>query len=461
MSLRSKVLSGGVYLVIRQGIGMMISLGGILLLTRTIGPEQYGLYTAAYGLFYYLYSVCQFGIVVYVVRQDGNDRAVDHQAFTLLLIISCLGLGIGTLMTPLIANWVRLEGFSPVFLALLVSLPASLLLQIPLAQMERALDYQRVAWIELIGQLAFFTVAIFIAFQGGGAWGPVVGWWIQQLNMLVLFFGATKYRPRLCWHSDLVKKMIEYSLGYSAALWVWGLRVLVNPLIVGRWLGAEAVAYIALANRMIEVLGFVKTVTFRLSISTLSRLQDNRERLTQAITEGMALQVLALGPLLVIVGWLGPWLIPLLFGQKWIPAMTIYPFIAVSLLVNTGFTLHSSTLFVLHRNWAVFVFNSIHIALLIGAALFLVPRFGLIGYGYAELATFPSYLVIHAYLVRYLKAPDYWFAGLLITAFGLALFPYQLGWWVVLGLVVVGLLPTTQQRLMDFWKSLKQARSES
>jgi O-antigen/teichoic acid export membrane protein len=460
MNLRSQVLRGGVYLAIRQGMGMVISLVGVLFLTRAIGPGQYGLYTTAFGLFYYLQNVGQLGITVYLVRSEGEDNiTVYHQAFTLLLLVSSIGVALSQWGVPLLAGWVNLKGFQAIFQVLSLSLPVTLLSQVPMAKLERQLDYKQVAWIEFVGQIAYFLVALPIAFRSGGAWSLVAGWWVQQLHLLVLFFWAARYQPRLCWQPDLVKQMLGYSIGYSASFWVWQLRSLVNPLLVGRLLGAEAVAYIALANRMVELLGFVKSATYRLSIAALARLQGDRDRMTQAITEGMTLQVLALGPFLAIISWLGSWFLPLLFGSKWLPVMDVYPFIALSLLVNALFNLHSSALYALQRNWEITLYHIIHIALFCVVGLLLIPRLGLIGYGWAEVATILSYGVIHTYLVRNISSPDYSFAGLLAVAFGLAMFPYQLGWWVVIGVVIAALLPNTQHKLIELWKNVRSARN--
>ncbi len=81
MSLRSKVLQGGFYLAIRQGMGMLISLVGVLMITRAIGPEQYGLYASAFGLFYYLQNVSQLGIGVYLVRQAEVTEATEAKHY--------------------------------------------------------------------------------------------------------------------------------------------------------------------------------------------------------------------------------------------------------------------------------------------------------------------------------------------------------------------------------------------
>ena len=100
MSLRSQVMRGGVYLALRQGLGMVISLGGVLLLTRTIGPDQYGIYTAVYSLFWYLQTISQLGISVYLVRREGQEeqKFIYDQGFTLLLLMALSAVAIAFLM---------------------------------------------------------------------------------------------------------------------------------------------------------------------------------------------------------------------------------------------------------------------------------------------------------------------------------------------------------------------------
>lgn len=461
MSLKTQVLRGGTYLVLRQGLGVIISFVGVLLLTRIIGPEQYGLYAAATAIFLYLQILSQLGIEVYLVRREGEEQLnVYHQAFTLLLLQAIAGMLLAFLALPLLEKWVRLEGFRPVAQVLFMGLPVVLLNQVPMARLERNIDYKRIAMIELIGQLLCYLVAFPMAFKGAGVWALVAGWWVQQLQSLVLLYWNANYRPRFFWDLNLIKQMLSYSTGFSASIWVWQLRTLINPLLVGRYAGAEAVGYVALAIRLIEILSFVKIATWRISIATLARLQGNRERLIKAVSEGMGLQILALGPLLAVVSWIGPWLLPLVFGSRWLPVVEVYPFIALSYLSNSMFNMHSSTLYVLQRNWEVTAFHVVHMILFAGAAFLLLPRLGLLGYGWAEVVALVSYVVIHIYLLRNIGNPDYRLAGLWWGACGLALFSYQLGWWASLGLVAVALLPETHQKLRDYLKSLKGVKSE-
>jgi O-antigen/teichoic acid export membrane protein len=456
MNLKQQVMSGGFYLALRQGVGMVISLGGVLVLTRLIGPEQYGLYAGTFGVFWYIQTLFQMGIEVYLVRYEGDESAaVHHQAFTLLLGLSFLGVGFAWLGMPLLQQWTNMAGFADVARVMFLALPLVFLAQVPTAILERRLDYQRIAFIELANQVVYYIVALNLAFHGYGVWSAVIGWWVQQVQALILFYAVSRYRPQLRWHQPLILEMLRYGIGYSASTWVWCLRALVNPLLVGHFAGAEAVGFVALASRLAEVLGFVKSATWRIALSALAKFQGDRGRLLRAVNEGMGLQILALGPLLVAFAWVAPWLMPKLFGANWISVVSVFPFIALGNLTNSLFNMHSSALYVLKHNWSVTLYHLLHVLLFGGAAMVFLPRFGFIGYGWAELAAIGSYAVIHHFLVKSVGTPNYTLPVIWWAAFGAALFVYQLGWWVALGIPIVVVLPATHKKLKEYFVSIR------
>jgi O-antigen/teichoic acid export membrane protein len=462
MSLRTKVLHGGAYLFVRQALSIVIGSLGIILLTRTIGPGAYGLYGGALGIYTYLLNLSQLGIPVYLIRREGELQTQDyHQAFSLLLLLGLTGAGSAAALLPLLEHWIRLEGFGPVALALFAGLPLFLLNTVPVARLERALDYRRIAIIDLSSQIATYGVAVPLAFKGLGPWAPVGGWWAGQLLRLGLLYWVTAYRPRLHWEFARVRAMVGYGLGYSASIWVWQLRLLVNPLIVGRYAGADAVGYVALAIRLVEQLSFAKEIGWRLSIAVLARVQENKARLVRAVNEGMTLQVMTLGPFLVGFGLVAPWIIPLLLGSRWLPFLEIYPFIALGYLSNAMFNLQSSALYVLRRNWEVALFTLVHIVLFAGSASLLVSRLGLRGYGWAEVGALPSYLVLHSWFAAYIGMPGYARAGTWFMAFAVALFGWQVGPWAWASLLVPLILPATRKELLQLIATVGRTLAKS
>lgn len=457
MSIRNQIVRGGTFLVFRQGMGTLLSAVSVIFITRIIGPSNYGLFASALGIENVLYNISQLGVGVYLIRTETETRENYHQAFTLLLLLSLLSLLVAFGLLPLLNTWLEMERFIEIARVLFLGIPLRLLSLVPLAYLEKSLAYNKVASVELSGQVTYVAVAIPLALANFGAWAPVLGWISQSVVACLLMYALSGYKPQLMWKVEIVRAMLRYSLGYSTSAWVWQLRNLVNPLVVGRFAGAEGVGLVALAIRLVEVLSFAKQATYRLSISALAKLQNDHPRLLKALEEGMQLQVLLVSPLLLGMAVVGPYVLPHLLGVEWTDVMRVFPFIAFSYTVNALFNLYASALYVLRYNWEVTLFHLTHIALFFTAALLLVPRLGITGYGWAELVAFGSYFVLHNRLVVKIGQPHVWIALLWGVAFGLAYFWNRLGWVAIVPLGIVFLLPPSWRILHQHWHTLTKA----
>ena len=264
--LRTKVLRGGLYLFVRQFLSLGLSLIGVFVITRLIGPEHYGAYVAANGIYLYLQNLGQVGVDVYLVRQLQGVAEREYQvASTLLLAAGLIEIAFVEITVSLLSRWVQVTGFEPLLRVLIFALPFQLMAIAASARLERALDYRRVATIELLGQVAYYLVAVPLAAKGSGGWALVAGWIFQQAGTCLMFHWAAGYLPRMRLDRAIVPKILSYTLGFSFVTWSWQLRALVNPLIVGHLLGATAVGQVGMAIRIVEVLTFVKGIAWRLS----------------------------------------------------------------------------------------------------------------------------------------------------------------------------------------------------
>jgi PST family polysaccharide transporter len=460
-TLRQQVFRGGAFLAGRHAAGAVIGAVGVLLLTRQIGPASYGLLVAAFSVFVYVSFVAPCGLDIYLVRREGEpDDREYHVAFTLLLAIGSV-VAIGGAL----AMWARgqsaEQGFAPLALAMFLGMPLTLVAMVPAVRLERAMDYRRIAAIELAGVVVFQGVTLANAYAGLGAWSGVFGWWAQQVTAAALFYRAAAFRPRLCWDVRLARIMLAFGLGYSVSVWVGQLRTLVNPLIVMPLAGPAAVGYVGLAVKFVEVLSVLKSLAGRISVAALGRLNGDRARALVALTEGMRLQVLGVGAALAGFAVAGPYIMPLLFREEWAewaPAIALFPLLALGGLANALFSLHSSILYVLGRSSLVTAFNAVYVAVLGIAALIWVPRYGIFGVGYAEVAAIATYGVLHVFVKRAVGVPAYGVAVLWAAAAGLLLFNRTLGWVTVAGVVVALLWPTTWRTLDGYVRALRPRR---
>ena len=451
-SLRAKVFEGGALLMGRQLISMALSIVGLLVITRIIGPAAYGPYVAALGICQYAQNLGQAGIGVYLVRARGEVTERTYQVATTLLMLSAGGLVVLLEASlGLLARWVTMPGLTPLLAVLLLTVLFQTLGVAASARLERALDFKRVAMIETAAQLLYYGTALPLVFLGFGVWSLVTGWCLQQVFLCVAFHAASRYLPRLAWDKAIVGSMLRYTFSYAASDWLWQLRGLVNPLIVGHFLPAEAVGQIGLAIRMMELLSFTKTIAYRLSVAVLAKVQHEPAKLLAAATDGMRLQTLALGPVLIGFSLFGGILLSLVFGKRWEPVMLLYPFLALSYLTNAQFNIHSSILYVLRRNWAVSWFHIVHVVLFAGTAWFAVDRWGIVGYGYAEMVALLSYPVVHWSVRRAVGSPRYDISAVWWASLAIGLFWRQLGFWAIAAPFVGLLCPPSLRQLKIYY----------
>lgn len=455
--LKRKVFVGGSFMLLRQGLSIFISLFGVILLTRLIGPSNYGIYNAGMGIYLFIYYLAQFGVNVYLVRKEGEiEEGEYNQAWTFLILVGFIAIIVSEALIPFIGKWVRLEGFQRVSMVIFLCYPISLANIVPISKLERALNYKRVALIELLAQVIYYAIGLPLAFSGFGVWAPVAGWWAQQVFVVTLSSISAKYIPKFYFRADILKSILGYGLSYSISFWIWQFRNLINPLIVGRFLGAESVGYVALAIRIVEILTFAKGVVWRISIAVMGRLQREKARLLEVIKEGMRIQLIATFSLVLPFSIIAKWIVPLFFGIKWVPVLQIFPFIALSYIVNSVFSLHSSALYTLGNNREVAIFHAIHIILFAGSSFLFIQFFDLIGYGFGEVIAFLSYAVIHIFLAENVGKVNYSIPFLWLISLSPPLFNESFGIFIYLTILLIFVFPLSRKELFKYSKTLKE-----
>jgi PST family polysaccharide transporter len=412
----------------------------MLVMTWWIGPHDYGLFVAAIGLVAFLSTLARAGVDTYLVRREAApDERVYDIASTLILCIS-IGLALaGAAVTPLLIRWYGSGEFVAPYLVSLLNIPITGLVGVPIAKLERELNFRRVAGIELGGQCLGLLVATILAWSGGRVWAPVAGQLTWQFFTLIAACVSTQLVPRLRFNASPAREMLTFGVGITASLRTWQLRTLANPLLVGRFAGAEAVAFVALAIRIAEALGTFRLAAGRMAFAGLARLHDRSAEFRSALQGALYLQVITLGPLLCAFGLLGPLLFRHIIGARWMPSLTVYPFIAAGVLVNSVYNLQASALFVLGRQWAVMRSYIAHVVLLGGGTWLLLPRLGVVGYGWAELLACIPYFLIHKGLAEIAAISYGQIRSWLIAFLSLLLVPLMpRGWFTLTYLAILG-----------------------
>lgn len=424
---------GGAYLAGRQLLGAGLRVVGLLVLTRLLGPESYGLYAGPMAVVGFVAVLSTVGLDGLLIRRSTEpSQQEEDQAFSLLLVTSLVGSAVLFAATFGLEAWLTDDRFLPPLRVLLLSVPLNVVWLPAMARLERSLRYKPLAAIELGGDVVYYVVALNVAWAGGGVWAPVAGQLALQAWQLGSASVVSRYRPRWRWRRGDAVGLVRQGWAISASTVVFRIHELVNPLIVGRYLGAAAVGQVALALRIVDTLAVVKRATSRIGTVAMAKVQHERTRLEAAHADGMALQVLGVGPVLGAFAIVGASLIPLAFGSGWGPVAEVYPLIAFTTLVGTMFNLHSAVLLVRGRNVAVLWLRTVQVLLSVTSALVLIPRYGVVGFGWSEVVRAAGFIVVDR-AVRQVIVPRYRFALVGVAAFAPWLFVPWVPWpWAAL-----------------------------
>lgn len=454
-SLRQRAAAGTAYLALRRVFGVGLSLIGLVLLTRAVGPSAYGLFAAAMAVLGYLHSLGQMGIRLYLIRTPQQQlEAASHQAFSWLLTTGvALSLLTLTVLIGLAYAGISDRSFVNVVWVLLLSVPLGLVTSVPATLLERHLEYKRTAVVEIVAQVSFYLVGIPLAQMGYGVWSLVVGHWTQLIVSAAGIFWASGYRPRWRWNPALVRDMLGYSFTQALSGWIYDLRNLSVGFILLPFAGAEVVGYYALAQRLLQMLSVVKEAVSRVSAPVYAHIHENTEKLLKAICRSAQAQVLGLGGACLAMALGGYWLLPLLFGTQWnIPmALTMFAFLASEQMLSAIFGAQAQALFIRRHSIVVvkiaslFIVNFFAIAAL--AVWLLPPAWKGIGFAATYWAAhLPNNWLYHRLMPKYIGRPRYQMSVTWAIGLSVALFAPVVSYWLLLGLSVF-LLPASLREL--------------
>lgn len=465
-SLRRRAVEGSIYLTVRRLIGMALALAGMLLITRIVGPENYGLFSAVVGLYTYLMLLSQLGVRVYLIRsQSDAPITLFHQAFWLLLFWSLALTGLTFLGLALVGRfWIRTEGFMPVAYAVCAGLPLAAVAVAPQAWLEKGLNYKRLAALEVGAQVSSYAVGIPLAQLGYGVWALVASFWMSLLVSALGAFWGARYRPRWYWSRQERGEMLRFSLAQATADWLYMAKNLAPAFILLPLGGKEATGYFALATRLMEMLNFAQASIQRVAVPVYAYVQQEPAKLLRALYLSALGQILTLGGTCIVFVLLAWYLLPPLFGAQWdIPtAILTLAILASEQLLTAIFSAQAQGLFtvrqpqVVARAAALFVPN---LYLSTALAVWLAPAgWASVGFAVAYYwAHLPNNFFLHRGVRRHIGQPYYGVSILWALALSVALFA-PVAYYLPLLALSVFALPVSRRALQEILAELRAAR---
>jgi O-antigen/teichoic acid export membrane protein len=383
------ILRGGILRGAGFGAGIVLSLIGVIFVTRHLGPERYGRFQTILNLLIVVQSVTDVGMATLGVREFSQLRGAERDRFMRVL------LGLRLVLTAVgvcVAVGIAVAADYPSSLIVgtllggvgLVLTVAQTTLAIPLGVQLRigvvtAMDVTRQA----------LTAALFVALALAGAGIlPFLAVVVPvQFILLVWTIGLVRGTVSLRPSADFAawRKLLTASVSFALAIAVGTIYQYVAQVLTSFLASERETGLFSASFRTYIVVTAVPGVLVSTAFPLLSRAaRDDRARLVYALrklTDAMAIMGVAIS-LAMILG--APTIIRVIAGDMYLDATPVLRVHGVALLLAFAITTWGFGLLSLHRHRPMIVANGIAFVVTTVGVLLLTPSHGAVGTAWAS-----------------------------------------------------------------------------
>jgi O-antigen/teichoic acid export membrane protein len=303
-------------------------LGALILITRLIGPERYGLAMMALAVASFVDLFKDLGTGAAIVQRRDCDDDLLASTFWLNVVFSAFCAAAVALAAPLAAAFFREQEVTGLLRGLSLGFVLASLSIVPLALFQRALAFRILAMIEILAALAGAAAGVGVALAGFGVWSIVAQSLATAAVTTAVAWAASPWRPLLRVSRAGLAPFREFGAalaGFNAANYF--IRN-ADYLLVGRYLGALSLGVYTLAYRLILFpQQNLAVVVNRVLFPVLARVEAPDEFRRTYLQLARLLALLAT-PVYVGIFTLREPLVRACFGEEWLAAAPVLALLA-------------------------------------------------------------------------------------------------------------------------------------
>ncbi|TNF43076.1 MAG: lipopolysaccharide biosynthesis protein, partial [Bacteroidetes bacterium] len=292
-----------------------------ILITRILLPADYGLV----GMILIFWAVGQtlvdsgFGSALIWKK---NPTPSDYSTvFYFNVSISFILYLIFYLLAPLIAGFYdepKLIGLIRVLCLNFILLSFGLIQQVVL---QKKVDFKLMSFVNVASSLVAGIVALYMAMKGFGPWAIIVQILVKSFVTSMLLWIFNRWRPVFIFNWLSLKELFGYGSKLTAAGLIYTIFQYLYLPIIGKLFPVEALGFYTRAMQLqdfpVKTLG---SVFNRVAFPVFSAIQDENERLKNAVRKTLRTMVFFNFPMLLGLVAVADPLIEVFLTEKWLPA---------------------------------------------------------------------------------------------------------------------------------------------
>ena len=324
MSLRQKTFTGLYWSFLSQGARQGVQFVIVVILAQLLSPDDFGLLAMAVVFTEFAAMFVDMGIgQALIQKQDATD---DHYCSAFWLNVG-LGLTLMLLvagLSPLIAWFYRQPQLQPVVAVLSFNFIFSSLTVVQQSRWMKEMEFRKLAMRDIVAVVLAGVVGIGLARAGFGVWSLVA----QSLSLAAVnaavMWRLSPWRPKFIFSLDCIKDIVRFSAHMTGFNVVNYLARNTDKLLIGRFLGSEALGLYALAYKlMMLAVENISWVVGKVMFPAFAKIQQDLDHVRRIYVRMVKSVALLTFPLM---GWLfvlAPEIVRVLFGPQWLATIVL------------------------------------------------------------------------------------------------------------------------------------------
>ncbi|MCX6282333.1 MAG: polysaccharide biosynthesis C-terminal domain-containing protein [Bacteroidetes bacterium] len=355
-----------------------------IILSRVLGVAGFGLYSSIIVVPVIVIGFTQLGIRRSTIYHIGQKDVDENNLASALILLWFYTSFLSIMICGLVFFFSSSQPYDPLMVVLV-------LLTIPLLLMNLFsggifLGKEEILRANIINAgptlMTLVLTILFVWFMKLSVLGAFMA--IACANFLMFFFVYRtiigEYRYKITWkyHEPLMKSMVKLGLVNAVAIFVMQLNYRLDVLMLKKLSSLEQVGFYSVATQIAEQ---VWHIPYAIETIILSRSAntDDEAGVTRVVSSIFRVSMLVGILVSVVIFFVAPFLIPLIFGQDYAGSVPMIQAILPGILILVGFRILNSRLTGKGKpEVAIYTFVPA-LVLNFVANLFLIPKFGGMG----------------------------------------------------------------------------------
>lgn len=276
-----------------------IDLFTILVVLLFLSKQQVGLASLVVSVGMVVEACDGWGTSAALIQAPTVSRLQLESLFWFIIAAAAVTAGLTLLAAPRIAAFYGVGGMAAYFLAIAAKQPLVGAALIPLALLNRNLQYERIAVVNVCATLATALTRLGLAVAGAGAWALVASYAASGLYTLVGALLARPFRPRLRFQFQAIRPLLHFGVRAAAADIFEQTFKNIDYLLVGWFYGVSELALYRVAfDLAMEPAMAVGTLVNRTVLPVFARVQAEKDQFVPALTWSLGRIAVLVAPLM-------------------------------------------------------------------------------------------------------------------------------------------------------------------